>query len=51
VGSDLAEQLLKDPYQFDFLTLASSAKEREVAATPGFPSVWLTKLLNASRFS
>lgn len=29
-GSDLAEQLLKDPYQFDFLTLASSAKEREL---------------------
>ena len=29
-GSDLAEQLLKDPYQFDFLTLASSYKEREL---------------------
>jgi predicted nuclease of restriction endonuclease-like (RecB) superfamily len=29
-GSDLAEQILKDPYNFDFLTLASSAKEREV---------------------
>jgi predicted nuclease of restriction endonuclease-like (RecB) superfamily len=29
-GSDLAEQLLKDPYQFDFLTLAASAKEREL---------------------
>jgi predicted nuclease of restriction endonuclease-like (RecB) superfamily len=28
-GSDLAEQILKDPYNFDFLTLASSAKERE----------------------
>jgi predicted nuclease of restriction endonuclease-like (RecB) superfamily len=29
-GSDLAEQLLKDPYQFDFLTLTPSAKEREL---------------------
>lgn len=29
-GSDLAEQILKDPYQFDFLTLASSYKEREL---------------------
>jgi len=29
-GSDLAEQILKDPYNFDFLTLTSSAKEREV---------------------
>jgi predicted nuclease of restriction endonuclease-like (RecB) superfamily len=29
-GSDLAEQILKDPYQFDFLTLTSSAKEREL---------------------
>jgi hypothetical protein len=29
-GSDLAERLLKDPYQFDFLTLAASAKEQEL---------------------
>ncbi len=29
-GSDLAQQILKDPYQFDFLTLAASAKEREL---------------------
>jgi predicted nuclease of restriction endonuclease-like (RecB) superfamily len=29
-GSDLAEQVLKDPYQFDFLTLAPAAKEREL---------------------
>jgi predicted nuclease of restriction endonuclease-like (RecB) superfamily len=29
-GSDLAVQLLKDPYQFDFLTLAACAKEREL---------------------
>jgi predicted nuclease of restriction endonuclease-like (RecB) superfamily len=29
-GSDLANQILKDPYQFDFLTLAASAKEREL---------------------
>jgi predicted nuclease of restriction endonuclease-like (RecB) superfamily len=29
-GSDLAKQILKDPYQFDFLTLAASAKEREL---------------------
>ena len=28
--SDLAEQILKDPYNFDFLTLAPTAKEREV---------------------
>jgi predicted nuclease of restriction endonuclease-like (RecB) superfamily len=29
-GSDLAKQILKDPYQFNFLTLASSYKEREL---------------------
>ena len=28
--SDLAQQVLKDAYNFDFLTLASSAKEREL---------------------
>jgi predicted nuclease of restriction endonuclease-like (RecB) superfamily len=28
--SDLAEQILKDPYNFDFLTLASTTKEREL---------------------
>ncbi|MGY2894327.1 PDDEXK nuclease domain-containing protein [Deinococcus sp. UYEF24] len=28
--SDLAEQLLKDPYNFDFLTLVQGAKEREL---------------------
>jgi hypothetical protein len=28
--SDLAEQILKDPYNFDFLTLTSSIKEREL---------------------
>jgi predicted nuclease of restriction endonuclease-like (RecB) superfamily len=28
--SDLAEQILKDPYNFDFLTLAPTAKEREL---------------------
>jgi predicted nuclease of restriction endonuclease-like (RecB) superfamily len=28
--SDLAEQILKDPYNFDFLTLTSSTKEREL---------------------
>ena len=28
--SDLAEQILKDPYHFDFLTLGPSAKEREL---------------------
>jgi predicted nuclease of restriction endonuclease-like (RecB) superfamily len=26
----MAEQILKDPYNFDFLTLASPAKEREL---------------------
>ena len=30
LGSDLAQQLLKDPYQFDFLTLADDAREREL---------------------
>jgi predicted nuclease of restriction endonuclease-like (RecB) superfamily len=29
-GSDLAEQILKDPYNFDFLTLADSFQEREL---------------------
>jgi predicted nuclease of restriction endonuclease-like (RecB) superfamily len=28
--SDMAEQILKDPYNFDFLTLGSTAKEREL---------------------
>jgi len=28
--SDLAQQVLKDPYNFDFLTLAGNAHEREV---------------------
>ena len=28
--SDLAQQLLKDPYNFDFLTLSKDAHEREV---------------------
>jgi len=30
--SDLAQQLIKDPYNFDFLTLASEAQERELEA-------------------
>lgn len=30
VTSDLAQQLIKDPYQFDFLTLTESYKEREL---------------------
>ena len=30
--SDLAQQLLKDPYNFDFLTLAEDAHEREIEA-------------------
>lgn len=30
VQSDLAQQLLKDPYNFDFLTLGDDAHEREV---------------------
>lgn len=29
-SSDLAQQLLKDPYQFDFLTLTETYKEREL---------------------
>ena len=29
-GSDLAQQVLKDPYNFDFLTLAKDAEEREI---------------------
>jgi predicted nuclease of restriction endonuclease-like (RecB) superfamily len=28
--SDLAQQIVKDPYQFDFLTLAEDAKERDL---------------------
>ena len=28
--SDLAQQLLKDPYNFDFLTLSKDAHEREL---------------------
>lgn len=28
--SDLAEQVLKDPYNFDFLTIAGDAREREI---------------------
>ncbi len=28
--SDLVEQILKDPYNFDFLTVAAAAREREV---------------------
>jgi len=28
--SDLAHQLLKDPYNFDFLTLSQDAHEREI---------------------
>jgi predicted nuclease of restriction endonuclease-like (RecB) superfamily len=28
--SDLAEQILKDPYNFDFLTVTATAKEREI---------------------
>ena len=30
--SDLAQQVLKDPYNFDFLTLAGDARERELEA-------------------
>jgi predicted nuclease of restriction endonuclease-like (RecB) superfamily len=26
----LAKQILKDPYNFDFLTVAATAKEREI---------------------
>jgi predicted nuclease of restriction endonuclease-like (RecB) superfamily len=28
--SDMAEQILKDPYNFDFLTVTEAAKEREI---------------------
>jgi len=28
--SDLAEQVLMDPYNFDFLTVTTAAKEREI---------------------
>jgi predicted nuclease of restriction endonuclease-like (RecB) superfamily len=28
--SDLAQQIIKDPYQFDFLTVAEDAKERDL---------------------
>ena len=29
-ASDLAQQVLKDPYQFDFLTLRAAARERDI---------------------
>ena len=29
-NSDLAEKILKDPYNFDFLTVTAAAKEREI---------------------
>jgi predicted nuclease of restriction endonuclease-like (RecB) superfamily len=29
-ASDLAQQILKDPYQFDFLSLAEHTKERDL---------------------
>ena len=32
--SDLAQQVLKDPYNFDFLTLAEDARERELESGP-----------------
>ena len=35
VQSDLAQQTLKDPYDFDFLTLSKSYNEREVRARAG----------------
>ena len=28
--SDMAEQILKDPYNFDFLTVTATAREREI---------------------
>jgi predicted nuclease of restriction endonuclease-like (RecB) superfamily len=28
--SDMAEQIVKDPYNFDFLTVTATAKEREI---------------------
>jgi predicted nuclease of restriction endonuclease-like (RecB) superfamily len=28
--SDMAEKILKDPYNFDFLTVTEAAKEREI---------------------
>src|SRR6266702_5471061 len=34
-GSDLAEQILKDPYQFDFLTLASRLKQFDCVCRRG----------------
>lgn len=37
VQSDLAQQLLKDPYNFDFLTLTDNYKERELEATDFMP--------------
>lgn len=41
VQSDLAQQLLKDPYNFDFLTLTDNYKERELEYT-GKLSFYLT---------
>jgi predicted nuclease of restriction endonuclease-like (RecB) superfamily len=33
--SDLARELLKDPYNFDFLTLGPNAHKRDIEAAPG----------------
>lgn len=41
IQSDLAQQLLKDPYNFDFLTLTDNYKERELEYT-GKLSFYLT---------
>jgi predicted nuclease of restriction endonuclease-like (RecB) superfamily len=34
--SDLAQQLIKDPYNFDFLTISDDAHERELELIPSF---------------
>lgn len=36
--SDLANKILKDPYNFDFLTIQSDAHEREIAFFRRFSS-------------
>jgi predicted nuclease of restriction endonuclease-like (RecB) superfamily len=46
--SDLARQLLKDPYNFDFLTLASDAEERKLEAR-GCSNIFANSCWNSER--
>ena len=63
-ASDLAQQILKDPYQFDFLTLQAAARERDLEQAlvarikdlllelgKGFPFIASTALRSEARNS